>query len=565
MLLTKKNNIMKKYLAFYFVFAGLLTTYAQNFDTVLQNISDQISTVQSGKKEYQQSIESPDPGVVNLHIDEVDSKGKTKSNVYRFNFADIDPNTVRATAKGDIFTVALTTKKRQKLINKTVDNEKQSYIYTLIVYATDPDNGRALADAIKKSIPIARKILDKRLALTSYTDRLDWLKEHIGNVDLVKKQISQDFSENTDYPGAVVFHKNIASGKNEKKITYNFNLAYLNPKKIDFYVNGDAFGLKITTKHGQKLIKVIENNVQKNYTDKINIATKNVEEARDMQKVLTDIIPLAKQKLEASLPKISGLQNGYDIINGLIEKIPVNEISYEQNMTGDCVVKFEQNINGAKKVYNDIYEFNFADLNKNQIKPKTKGKVLIVELKTISSQKYIKYTRDGEVKSYKSSVMIYVPGAEQAIIVQKILQEMTRICQAKFDPKKQLPLDFSSAKQLLQNNLKNFNLGDIAYEQSVEFVDDNKSLKYQNVITGKKSSKELLYEVNLSDLNPKSITIIVSGKKIHVEIATNHMEKLIKYYKDGKIQSYQTKINLPAPDIETARKIKRALQNLAKK
>ncbi len=565
MLLTKKNNIMKKYLAFYFVFAGLLTTYAQNFDTVLQNISDQISTVQSGKKEYQQSIESPEPGVVNLHIDEVDSKGKTKSNVYRFNFADIDPNTVRATAKGDIFTVALTTKKRQKLINKTVDNEKQSYIYTLIVYASDPDNGRSIADAIKKAIPIARKILDKRLSLTGYSDRLEWLKNHIGNVDLVKKQISQELTENSDYPGAVVFHKNIAAGKSEKDKIFNFNLAYLNPKQIDFYVNGDAFGLKIATKHGLKLIKFLENNVQKNYTDKINITTKNVEEARDLQKVLIDIIPLAKQKLEASLPKISDLQKGFDILNGLIEKIQINEKEYGQNMSGDCIVKFEQNINEAKKSYNDVYEFNLIDLAKNQIKPKTKGKVIVVELKTKSSHKYIKYTRNNEVKNYKSDIQIYVPGAEQAVVVQQVLKNMTEICKAKFDPKKQSAPDFSSAKQLLQDNLKNFNLGDTAYEQSIEFVDDNKSLKYQNVITGKKSSKEFLYEVNLSDLNPKSVTIKVSGKKIHVEIATNHIEKLIKYYKDGKIQSYQTKINIPAPDIETARKIKRALQSLAKK
>ena len=556
---------MKKWLTSLLILIVVLATNAQDFDSVLQNISGQISTVQSGKKEYQQSIESPEPGVVNLHIDEVDSKGKTKSNVYEFNLADIDPNTVRASAKRDVFTVNLTTKKKQKLIKKTIDNEKQSYIYNLVIYATDPDNGRALADAIKKSIPIARKILNNRLALTGYTDRLDWLKEHIGNVDLVKKQITQDFSENSDYPGAVVLHKNIASGKSEKNFTYNFNLAYLNPKKIDFYVNGDAFGLKITTKHGEKLIKVTENNVQKNYVDKINIATKNVEEARDIQKVLTDIIPLAKQKLEAALPKISGLQNGYEIINGLIEKVQVNETAYEQNMTGDCVVKFEQNINGAKKSYNDIYEFNFADLNKNQIKPKTKGKVIVVELKTISSQKYIKYMRDGEVKSYKSSVMIYVPGAEQAIIVQKILQDMSEICQAKFDPKKQKPLSFQAANQLLQDNLKNFNIGDTGFEQSVQFKDDNKSITYQNIISTKKSSKELLYEVNLSDLNPKSVKIKVSGKKITVEIATNHMEKLIKYYKDGKIQSYQNKINIPAPDIETARKIKRALQNLTKK
>ena len=556
---------MKKLFISYLLFTSVIGANAQNFDTVFQDISGQLQTVQSGKKEYQQSIENPEPGVVSLHIDEVDSKGKTIANVYEFNLADIDPNTVRSTAKRDVITVNLTTNKKQKLIKKTVDDEKISYTYNFTLYATDPDNGRSLAEALKKAIPIARKILDNRLALNGYSDRLDWLKEHIGNVDLIKKQISQELTENTDYPGAIALHKNIASGKKEKDINYSFNLAYLNPKQIDFYVSGDTFGLKIATKHGEKLIKVTENNEQKSYTNKFNIATKNVEEARDMQKVLTDIIPLAKQKLDAALPKVSNVQKGYDILNGLIEKVTINDQEYTQNMSGDCVVNFEQTINGSKKSYNDVYEFNLVDLNKNQIKPKTKGKVIVVELKTKSNQKYIKYTRDNEVKNYKSGIQIYVPGAEQAVIVQKVLQDMTGICQAKFDPKKQKPLNFNAANQLLQDNLKNFNLGDTSFEQTVEFLNDHKSIKYQNVITGKKSSKELLYEVNLSDLNPKSVKIKVSGKKINVEISTNHMEKLIKYYKDGKIQSYLNKIQFPAPDIETARKIKRALQNLTKK
>ncbi len=556
---------MKKQLVLYFILILATLSNAQDFDTALQNISGQLATVQSGKKEYQQSVDSSGPGIVILHIDEVDSKGKTKSYVYEFNLADIDPNTVRAYAKHDVFTVSMTTKKKQKLIKKTLDNEKTNYVYELIIYATDPDNGRNLVKSIKEAIPAARKILDKRLALHGYTERLNWLKKHIGNVELSKKQITQELTEKSDYPGSVSLHKNIITGKNEKDKIFDFNLAYLNPKQIDFYINGDVFGLKIATKRGKKLIKLTENNEQKAYTNKFYIATKNVEEARDLQKVLMDIIPLAKQKLEAALPEVSGLQDGIKTLNGLIESVKVNDTEYGQNFSGDCIINFTQNINEAKKSYSDLYEFNLADLNKKQIKTKTKGKVIVVELNTKSDHKYIKYSRNDELKGYKSTFNIYTPGPEQAIVVQKVLKKLTMKCQEKFDPKKQKPLDFNQAAQLLQENLKNFNIGDTGYEQSVDFTDGNKNLKYQNVITNKSSSKELIYEVDLSDLNPKSIKIKVSGKKINVEIATKHLEKLIKYYKDGKIQAYQNKFDIPAPDIETARNIKRALQNLIKK
>ncbi len=556
---------MKKWLTSLLTLTTVLVTNAQDFDSVLQELSGHINTVQSGKKEYQQSIESETPGVVKLHIDEVDTKGKTKSNLYEFNLADIDKNTVRATAKGDVFTVTLSTKKKQKLIKKTVNDNKLSYTYNLIIYANDPENGRNLAEIIKKAIPIAGKILEKRLAVNGYSDRMNWIKEHVGNVELPKKQITQEFSENRDYPGSVTFHKNIVSGKQGKDITFTFNLAFLNPKQIDFYINGELFGLKIATKHSKKLIKVVENGEQKAYTNNFKIATNNVEEARDLQKVLTDIIPLAKQKLEAALPDISGLQDGFSILNDLTGNVQVNDKEYSQNWSGDCVIKLEQNINDGKKSYNDLYEFNLADLNKNQIKPQTKGKVIIVELKTKSGLKYIKYSRNDEVKGYKSTIYIYTPGPEQSITVQKVLQKMTGICQQKYDPKKQKPLNFNQAAQLLQENVNNFTNGDTGYEQSIELTNDNKSLKYQNVITTKSSSKELIYEVDLSDLNPKSIKIKVSGKKINVEIATKHLEKLIQYYKDGKIQAYQNKFNIPAPDIETARKIKRALHDLTKK
>ncbi len=538
---------------------------AQDFESLAQNISDQLQTVASGKKEYQQSLEVQEPGVLLIKIEAVDSKGRSKVNDYLFNLADIDPNTVRAVAKRDVITVNLSTKKKQKLIKKTVDNEKQSYINSFVIYGADMDNGRELAKSIKAAIPAAKKILDKRLSLTGYDDRLSWLQEHIGPVDLVKKQIEQSLSVNDQYPGAVILDKKVASGKSEKNYQYSFNLANLNPKRINFYVSGDAFGLKIETKHGDKLIKVTENNEQKAYTSKLNIACKSVEEARDIQKVLTDIIPLAEQKFKASIPKISSLNQGYDLIKGLIEKVNAGKQEYTQNLSGDCVATLTQNVTGEKKSYEDVYEFNFADINKNQIKPKTKGKNIVVELKTKAKNKFIKHTRSGELNNYKSGVEIYVPGAEEAVIAKNILKKMVELCAAKEDKRLQKNLSFSQAFELLQKNIKNFNIGDTGYEQSVSLSDDHKSLKYTNVIAGSKSSKELLYEVNLADLNPKSIKIKVSGKKITVEIASNHMEKLIQYYKDGKIQSYQNKIPFYAPDIETARNITIALKAMLKK
>ncbi len=540
-------------------------SFGQDFNKNVQDIQAELQTVESGKKSYEQSIESVAPGVVSIQITETDSKGKTKSYTFLFNLADIDPHTVKAFAKKDLITVNLTARKKQKLIQKTLDESKTSYISNFYIYGADMDNGRALAENIKKAIPVAQKLLEKRLSLHQYNDRLDWLQEHIGAVDYEKKKIEQELTPKDTYPGVVRLHKKIIGGKSDKNITYEFNLANLNPKSVNFVVKGNTFGLKIATKQGLKLIKVTENGVQKPYVNKIDLACKDVEQARDIQKVLTDIIPLAQQKWDKAVPNISNVSTAFDKLNELNNTVSANEQQYEQNFEGDCIVTFTQKSITPKKTTEDVYSFNLIDIQKKNIKPKTKGKFIVLEIKTKGSNKFIQHTKDGELGNYVSGLKIYTSGPEEALISQKALQNSIEICQNKYQQKQKQSQGFNQAFSILKENMQNFDIGDTSYEQEINLKEDNKKLEYKRIEGNAKGSKEYLYEVNLSDLAPKSVKIKVSGKKVMLEIGTKHLEKLIQYYKDGKIQSYQNKILIMAPDIETARKMKQAFQNMLKK
>ena len=546
-------------------FLSIFTGFAQDFNAIADEISNNLQTVTSGKKEYQQELNVISPGVASFDITQVDSKGNTHKTTYEFNFADIDKNTVKPKTKKDLIVVNLYASKKQKLIKKTIDDERVSYVDNFQIYATNIENGRTLADLIKKAIPVSKSILEKRLSLSGYNDRLDWIVSHVGEVNLGDKQFTQSLSVNDKFPGSMNFEKITQSGKTEKDNNFLFNLSTLNPKQINFEIKGNVFGLKVNTKRNLKVIKKLENKNPKSYTNTFTIVCNNIEEARDLQKVLTDIIPLAKEKFEKSIPTTSNLNNGYETINSLVNVVDEGTGKYEQNFEGDCVVKFTINGETSKKTYTEEYDFNWMDLNKNQIKIVNKGKSLVLDVKTAGGKKFIKHLKDEKLNNYTNGFKIYVPGIEEALIVQKTMEKMIDICVENDKKAGNTPMNFSQAINLLNDNVKSFEEAEISYEQSIELQDNNKVLHYKKTIVGSKSSKDLIYEVNLEDLNPKSVNIKVTGKKVSVEVKTNHLEKIIQFYKDDKIQAYQNKFEIAAPDIETARKIKKAMIKISGK
>jgi len=348
-------------------------TNAQSFDAAITTLDASISDVKANKKDINQSIETVQPGVVSVTIEEVSSSGKTNTKSYEFNTGDIDPHTVKAITKKDVITVQLWSNKKQKMIKQTVNNEKITYVKKFYIYAIDIDNARDLVKNIKATIAPAKKLIDKRLALSGYNDRLEWLTANIGDVSGSKKEFSQSLEMQETYPGSVLFSRTINSGKSSKENSYAFNLSTLNPNSILFKVDGSFFNLVIETKRKTKAIKVTQNGEQKNYTNKFIITAKSVEQARDIQKVLSEIIPLAEEKFNASIKPVNSIAQGIEKLNSLIETIEVNNTSIKQSFDGSFVQTFDQENVTGKKTKHEVYNFNLIDINKSKVSWDYKG------------------------------------------------------------------------------------------------------------------------------------------------------------------------------------------------
>src|SRR5690606_13496842 len=120
------------------------------FSSIIVQISENLKPVTTKTDELAQSISELSPGVVEYTLTTTNIKnGKSKEEAFIFNLGDIDINTVRAVTNKDVIEVQLLVKNKQKLIKKTEDHLKQSFIDAVHIQSTDINNGRMLVDLIK--------------------------------------------------------------------------------------------------------------------------------------------------------------------------------------------------------------------------------------------------------------------------------------------------------------------------------------------------------------------------------------------------------------------------------
>lgn len=541
-------------------------TLAQNqeFSAKIEALGNVLQKVESGKDEYSQVITVSQPGVVTLEINETALKdGETNTLTYEFNLADIDINTVRTVTEKDVINVQLFAGKKQDLLKLTENGEKISYENEIFLYAEDIENGRAIEELIEAAIPLAEKITENRLSLTTYDEHITWLTNTVKDVNLIKTQYAQSMRGLDSYPGKLEFKISENNGRSATSETFQFNASTINPNSLLFNIEGEVFSVTMETSRKLKTIKYFEEGVQQNYTNDIKVVCESVEMARDFQKVMKELIALSTTKFENSLQKISSIKEGISIVNNLTEKVSVNENSTSQNLTGDCVVTYQQNFENSKKNSINEYVFNFKDLNKNSVNYETKGQEVILTVDTKGGNDFIKYTEDGEQKNFEDALTFYASEVEDAIVIKNALQEIIELCNQE-SPEYQ---GLSKAKKLdkLKENLQKVTINDVTFDQSLEHDAEGLSVTFKKVEITSKKSEETISEFNLKDINPGSVMMETSGKNVIVTASTYYMDKIIKFYEDGEIENYQNTIEIEANDIENARRIKLLLEAITGK
>ena len=559
--------MLKKTIALSIFFISFFSfSQETEFNTVLNKIAADLKTVQNSKSTFNQKITSEQLGVILFNSSETNSKGKTKEIIYQLNLSDIDVNTIRPLTKKDVIMVQMIVKNNQKMIKKIENNEKISFVNKMFILANNIDNARVLTDLFKKISPISNQITENRLSLSGYDDRLAWLQKNIVDVSLINTTFNQNFIASENNIGNVTFSSSIVKKKSTKNKKSQFNLSNINPNTIFFKSKGSEFILSLETKRKLKTIKIFEDDEQKNYTNVLKINCSDVENARDLQKVIKDIIPLAKKKFSDSYVEVLSLEEGVEVANNKIETITTNKRTIHQSFSKNLVSTFSKKIIDPKKEIEFIYNFNFIDINKDDIEVSINGTEVLLILKTNFKNKFIKQVENDELQNYTNKIEIFCNSIEEAYRLKNTFAKIIGL----HDSKQLEKLKYSNIEEgvsELKKNIFGVKVDKYTYEQSISLKEENenKILKLTNVKISEKKSEENIQEFNLFDVNPKSIEIVVSGKKVMVKFYTNFQEKIIKTYKDGNIKSYTNQATIFSTDIENARKIKRVLFALTTK
>ncbi|MEY2692045.1 MAG: hypothetical protein RIT03_435 [Bacteroidota bacterium] len=541
---------------FSFLFFIFLSTSflagAQSFSSAVAGMQAVLQTVENNKNQITQTLKEKEPGVLLYTCTTTTIKdGKSQQEVYEFNLADIDINTIRAFTNKDVIQVQCLVAKKQKFIKKTTDSQKSNYEQEVFFYAKNIDNGRELVEGLKALVPISESIIDKRLSLKSYQEHITWLETNTKQVNLLDKQYVQTLTSSAKIPGRLEFTVDQVSSGKSVNSSFQFNLANLNPNSIFAEVKGDVIVVHVETRRKLDVIKAFATTVQKDYVNDFEMYCESVEKSRDLQKVLKQAVLLSEDKIDAMIPKIKSVGEGIEILNSKIKSVTINEVTFSQQLAGDCVLSFTKKETTPTKMTDNSYQLNLRDLGRNLIAYNTEGKNVVINCKTKAGSKFIKFTENQILKNYTNQIEFQLSEVEDAIVCRAVLERLVELCEAQ-----EIRVSGSKKELLTQikNNITKVTENKLTYEQQLELKEDP-ILQFKSTEIGEKSSKLKVFEFNINDINPVTVAFNTSSTAVYVSLSTNYMEKIIKYYEDGAIKNYQNTFTIQTSTIEEARLI----------
>lgn len=536
---------------------------ASELKTQATALENAVAAVESGSKKYEQKITFQEPALIRYSYHETDQKGNTTQYAYEFNLADIDPYAVREQTQKDLISVAIAARNKQKLIKVYKNEVVQPYDEQAMIIAKDIDNARAMAEVIKKAIPLAEKVMAARLKLSGYDAMVTWLVSNVRDVSLGEKSVKQSLSKG-EHPGTLVLTRVETDAKSSTEDVFVFNLADINPHGVVYKITGNQFAIACESLQKAKYIGATRNKEIRPFADDIVILTNNADEARDLKHVLSTVVPIAVEKVKGSMPAVASDKDGVQKMTGLIKDVTNGEKQTLQSFEGACIGNFTQVEKDAKTSKKSVYRFNWMDVHAPATKIEVAGEKIFIDVHFADDKKFVMQTADEKFKGYESNVRIYMADIESARRAKFVIDQLVEKCKASY--KEPFGNDLATTSAYFRKEIKEVILDEVTLKQTLEPVDgDNNKYKFTLIeVNAKGSGAEHVYEFNLSDINPTSITVDVKGKWMYVIMDTDFKEKIIKYYKDGKIQPYASGLQFAINEVEAARAVASALTKAVK-
>jgi hypothetical protein len=523
--------------------------------------------VQQGSDNYEQEINADPENPCRIHFRSVrtDSKGRMSAEDFYFYAEDIDLENVKVTATRRSIYVEVPMKSRQSVVEYYQDQVPQNYLRSFNILAVDADNARQIEYQLRKLPPPCEAAFE---AANNYQDAgmdqlLDWMAANTVDVIEPEGTIGQSLSREDLQTGAgiVLVRTETDSKGNILTETVSVNAGDLDGEKAEMKVRGKEISIEIPVLANQRYARLEDAQGRVRYQNKISIQVNTIDEGRSMVRVLQNMTPPARTFQGEKIKGLGEPANALSKLNTISFRSEVAGTRFDVTMDGDCFSEWKVRKTPAKgDVSTEVFRVFLQDVEKAEIEVSS-GSVK-VELSTFDRNRYVETQSGDERGSYTNRISLPVASIEEARILAHLVEQALVACrQETLD----IPGDDAAALvDYLEDQGGKVESQKGAIQQSFSRVEADESCKIR--VTQKREDsrgEEMQYEFSLSDIDPESVRIYVSGSNIAVDINTKRKETLIKTIENGEPDDFVNTVRIWVKDLEGARTIAYVIQSAA--
>ncbi|WP_436517439.1 hypothetical protein [Ekhidna sp. To15] len=391
---------------------------------------EHVVNAESGTKTYNQTLVALDdfPGYFRLIQTEITAKS-SKEIQYILNLGDININSLKFNISGSSFSLDFETNRKQKLIKVLESGAPKGFDDEIEIFTNNVEEARDLKNILTKAVPLAEDLVEGSIQkFETLQPALDFLGKYVQNIDYGDESMEQSVEGDC----LLKITQVDADAKSTKKITAEFNLIDVNGNLIDFDVTSGKMFVEFVTKESLDLLKMSENDEFDGYDDELKIYAENIEVARRIKAALEDAIRICErdyidpfadmaveQKIAWLTENMDEVRDGDKTITQTFERIDDTDPE-KIKMT-----KLEVDAKGGQE---EIFEFNFTDINPKSIQYKIGSKTLAISFETKFKEDIIKYYKDGEIENYQDGFDLSMTDIEDArnviLVFNQIIAEL---------------------------------------------------------------------------------------------------------------------------------------------
>lgn len=390
----------------------------------------------------------------------------------------------------------------------------------------------------------------------SLTELLSSITQQVHEVKTEKHTYVQTLDYNKEKPYQITLTAVQINNKKGDSKTFSFqlNLGDMAANQVRW---NSKNGMKIIMKtiRQQSLIKRFEDGEQQNYESEINIYCENIENARTLEKLIKEAIPLAKKEWEQTVKLPQELKPLLKWLEEQIADVKAADKNIEQHLSlspnyPDRVELEVTETDSKGKVKNYIQQWSFGDIHHPSLKMNIKGKMVFIEAKTQRTLKYIEQVNEEGEKTFENGFKLYTESPDEAATLLLAVDKVLPLARKAMQERMQQVSTPAKALENLASLIQSFELPEAKYEQQMP---PDCLTTYSIDTQEKNKDKSQQFQFHFEDFNKSAVKVKIKKSLLEVEVATKQKKKFIQV-NQNESSEYQTSLSFKIPDVETARK-----------